>query len=207
MTIQVTSAIIGGIDEPKEFPAQSLDHNYHTYTQSPVEGTDRIKALYFKTQQHRISEADIYIWIDGKIQVLCYDFIEQCIAALGEGLIAMPAHAHRICVYQEVGYILDNLLESDYLKARYKRNTLRTQIKYYRKHKYPAYNGLNDCCIIVRRNDQVLNSVMDSWWSSCEDGWYDQIDIKYLLWQAKIKVNNINFKPASYNKVNHLVVK
>ena len=208
MDIQVTSAIIGGIDEAKRFPHQSLDHNYSVYITSPVDGTDRIKALYYKTQPHRVSEADIYIWIDGKIQVLCYDFIQQCIDALQNNDLAIMKHLYRKCIYEEVDHIIHCISKgNEYLAARYEPNRIKSQVEFYRKRGYPKNNGLNDCCIIICRNTQTINQLFDEWWDACEHGLFDQIAIQYLAWKYKVKIQPIVFKPGSFIDVPHKVLK
>lgn len=209
MTIALITAVIGGIDEIKNVPAQSVEYQRYVITESYIPGDDRKKALYFKTQMHHEFEEDIFIWIDGKIQVACYDFVQQCMDALGDGDIAIMKHNERNCIYQEVDHIEHCIKKGNkYLATRYKNKPIRKQVERYRRFGYPANNGLNDCCIFIVRNNERMKGVFNQWWAEIEkDDAFDQTAIQFHCWVAGVKIKPIIFKPGSFVDVPHIVLK
>ncbi len=210
-SVALMTAIVGDIDDVKEIPYQTVPHEAHFFNEGnwgDIVTTDRIKALYFKTQGHYFTEADIIIWIDGKVQILCADFIQQCIDALGKDEVAIMAHWNRKCIYDEVDYIEEKIKEgNEYLSARYDVTRIRAQVNGYIKNGYPKNNGLNDCAVICRRNTDKINSLFTRWWYDCKRGMYDQISIQYLAWERDVKIKPINFKTASAKFVPHKILK
>lgn len=211
MTALVT-AIFGAIDEKKEVPEQSIEFNEHFFDETCLwmideltEKSDRIKALWFKSQAHQVLTEDIFLWIDGKIKITCYDFIEQCLNALGENDIAIMKHHWRSCIYEEVDHIEHCIKHSnEYLSTRYAHRPLRKEVEFYRSQGYPEKNGLNDCCVIIRRNNTKMNDMFDEWWSLCKEDYFDQVAIQYLCWKGGVKIQPIIFKPGSYIDVPHI---
>lgn len=210
MYIRVVTAIIGGIDQPKEIPMQSFDYERFVYTNPPtaIEGNDRMKALYYKCHLP-FSGEDITIWLDGKVHPTCYDFIEQIVNALGDNEIAILKHHERSCIYQEIDHIEHCMRKGNqYLLTRYKDKPIRRQVEAYRYFGYPANNGLNDCCIIATRDTKIMKEVFYEWWHdvySCNG--FDQVAIQYYCWKAGVKIQPIVFKPGSFIDVPHAVLK
>lgn len=211
MKIAWITSIFGGIDAPKEIPEQTVHFTHYHFDESCNAKSlknlnDRTKALYFKTQHHNVIDADYYIYTDGKIQVLANDFIEQMIDQLGDNYFGMAPHpAGRKCVYEEVGYILEEIENgSQYLKVRYGGRPILFQVEKYRNMCYPEHNGLHDAAIFIHRNKAMINSIFDEWWMACYCGDYDQIAIQYLCWNHGVKIKTLNFKPQSFKQVNHL---
>ncbi len=209
--VALMTAIVGGIDDRKDIPKQTIDFEEHFFTEEnwgDVVTTDRIKALYFKAMGHYFTEKNIIIWIDGKVQILCSDFIQQCVLAMGDSEVAILSHWDRKCIYDEVDYIEECLNEgNEYLLARYKASTIRNQVEGYRKNGYPAQRGLHDCRIICRRNNDKINGLFTRWWYDCKRGLYDQISIEYLAWERGIEIKPINLKTASAKFVPHKILK
>jgi len=211
--ITLISAIIGGIDDPKIYPAQSVEYDFRTFTEPgpdcPVGVNDRIKALYYKTQMYRISpESEVLIWVDGKILPTCYDFVEQVVNALGENDIAILKHRDRSCIYEEINYIEKEIrMGSRYLRTRYGKRPIRKEVEYYRACGYPEKNGLNDCCIVAMKNNEQMKSVTNGWWSACHGGAFDQIAIQFVCWREEVKIIPIVFKPGSFVHVKHKLLK
>lgn len=206
MRIALISAIVGGFDTPKIVPEQSVAFDHYRFSDFDVPAeyrhlNPRTQALYFKQQMHHICPGyDIYIWVDGKVQITSATFIQQCIDSLGDGVIAMPPHpAGRTSVREEVDYITDQILKGDrYCSDRYGQRNLMTQL-----HEMGDWDDdqLNDCCIIICNP----NTVFDEWWDKCQDEIaYDQIWIQYFFWINGTRIRNINFQPGSYKLVKHL---
>lgn len=215
MKIAVVTAITGGMDALKLIPDQSVPYHRFIFTDSDVPDhlkdlNKRTQALYFKQQTAAIIPGyDVYIWLDGKIQVLAYDFIQQCIDALGTGDLAVLKHGDRSCVYEELDYIIDQMAKgSGYLCTRYADRDLPGQKLSLQRRGYPIGNRLNDCSIIVSRNSDAVKMVMNEWWVHCLDQKaFDQVWLKYYTWAYGVPINDIVFKPASFKLVKHLKVR
>lgn len=208
MTISLTTAIIGGIDEVKSIPKQTVEYErlLFTYPHSSTAGMNpRNQALYYKTQPHDYSTHDICIWVDGKIQITSPDFIQQCIDALGDGNIAIMKHNERKCIYHEVDHIEHCIRKGNpYLTPRYAHRPIREQVEAYRTQGYPANAGLNDCCIFIVRNN-TINHILDKWWYECSQlDWFDQVSIRFLCWFYGQSINDIVFKPGTFKDVPHI---
>lgn len=204
MTITLTTAIIGGIDEPKPVPEQTVHYERLLFTE-PIAGSNpRQQALYYKTQLHTLSDADYHVWIDGKVQVTSPDFIQQCIDALGTGNIAILKHHERNCIYKEVDHIEMCISKGNqYLTPRYAHRPIRAQVEAYRTQGYPANAGLNDCCIFIVRGNTMAD-IFDKWWYECQMDWFDQISIRFLCWFYQQPINDIVFKPGSFKDIPHV---
>jgi hypothetical protein len=208
MKISVATAIIGAVDTVKTIPDQTVKFNHTVYT-GPKYGTEylspRNQALYYKTQIHKLTDADFYIWIDGKVQITCDDFIAQCISAIQGADIAILKHHERNCIYKEVDHIYHCISKgNEYLAPRYANRPLREQAAAYKTQGYPTNAGLNDCCIFIVRGQQ-MNDVFAKWWYECSElDWFDQISIRFLCWFYGKKINDIVFKPGSFKDIPHV---
>lgn len=209
-SITVVTAVIGGIDQLKEIPRQTVEFRrvFITDASAVIEGNDRMKALYYKCNLAEFP-GDITIWLDGKVQVQSADFIEQIIAALGENDIAVLKHGERSCIYQEVDHIEHCMKKgNEYLLTRYANKPIRRQVEAYRYFGYPANNGLNDCCIIAMRNNHVMQRVCKDWWHDVYkcDG-FDQVALQYHCWMYVVPIQSIVFKPGSFADIPYTILK
>lgn len=213
MKIALITAITGGMDDWKDIPEQSVAFTQHRYTDEHVPEqyqclNQRTRALYFKQQMHEyLPGYDVYIWVDGKVQILAYDFVEQCIKALGDGDLAILRHGSRSSCREEVEYITNQIAKGDkYLSTRYAHRDLPGQLKIMQDNGYPDDRGLNDCSIIAVRNNNKTKNVFNGWWTSCKyQGWFDQIAIQLAAWICGVTITPIDFKPASFKLVKHKV--
>lgn len=216
MNIAVINAITGGFDERKDFPAQLLKgfehYAYYHFTENdfPVEHAglnNRTKALFFKTQMHKLIKADFYIWIDGKIQVDSVNFIAELISQLGNNDFAMLKHGSRNCIYVEANYIQMMVNKGNkYLTDRYGKRNVLNQVQQYRKAGYPPNNGLHDCSIFIWRNTVFMQAFMDRWWNMIKDEiTFDQTAVQYLAWINNMKIKSLELKPEMFHLVKHLL--
>lgn len=213
MKIAVITAVIGGIDKAKIFPEQSMKFEQHFFTEPPegITGNDRMQALYYKCQMHRLGiDADVFIWLDGKVQPTTHDFIERIISALGYNRVAALKHHERDCIYKEIDHIENCMRHGNkYMLTRYKDKPIRKQVEAYRYFNYPANNGLFDCCIIAMHNNDRAREVSDSWWYDVyfANG-FDQVALPFYAWKKGLKIQPINFKrDVEFKDVPHLVLK
>lgn len=214
MKVAVVTAVIGGIDEVKEIPEQTVPFDRYFFTDSnkgliPGSYPDRMAALYFKTQIYRVAEGDLLIWVDGKIQINSPDFIQQCIDALGNSDLAIMKHHWRSCIYEEIYHILHCIGHgNEYLIERYADKPMAEQSTYWNKLGYPKNNGLNDCCIFIMRPTEKMKAVFSAWWLYvAKKNYFDQTTIQGVCWLLGIQIQPIVFKPGSYSDIPHKVLK
>lgn len=209
MKISLITANIGNIDDIHEVPEQTIEHERLYFTENTTGQSDRMAALYYKTQPHKFSDADIFIWIDAKIKITSPDFIQQCLDALGEGDLAIIKHHERNCVYDEINHILHCMIKgNDYLLQRYKDKPMKEQLGWFERVGYPKKSGLHDCKIIVARNNFRVKDLLGSWWGVIRYlNFFDQTTIHVLAWQHDIPITSIIFKPGSFEDVPHKVLK
>lgn len=207
MKVSLITAVIGGIDDIHKVPDQTVEYTRLLFTEPVYDTLDynyRIQALYYKSQIHKICDADFYIWIDGKIQITSDDFIAQCLEQLGNNDIGILKHHERNCIYKEVDHIEHCISKGNpYLTPRYAHRPIRKQVEAYRTMGYPVNNGLNDCKIMIVRS-QTMADVYDKWWYECRQDWFDQISIKFLCWFYHKQISSMIFKPGTFEDVPHV---
>lgn len=198
--IALVSAIFGGIDFKKEVPAQTvpIDTYFFDETNDKVSDLtldDRTRALYYKTQLYKVCEADVHIWVDGKIEIISPGFVEKILWQLSKWELGILRHDFRHCVYQEVDHIEACIQAgNEYLATRYGHRPIRREVEWYRGQGYPAKNGLNDCKILAVRNTRRMQILMDNWWQVCRKQWFDQVAIQFLAWKADVKIQTIELE-------------
>lgn len=213
MNIALVTAVIGGIDDFKSVPEQSIPATGFYYTDLLAKHTyldHRRQALYFKTQMHEIiPEFDFYIWIDGKIQITSKDFIKSCVDQLGYNDFAILKHHERKCIYTEIDHILHCIKKGNtYLATRYAHRPLREEKNYWTSFVYPRNNGLNDCKIFIVRNNKKMNGIFNAWWRYIKNfNFFDQTTIQVLCWLGNVKIKNLVFEPGMYEDVPHKLLK
>lgn len=213
LKITVVTAVIGGIDQQKEIPPQTLPYTREYFTDPPaarVQGNDRMKALFYKCNLPHYG-GDLVIWLDGKVQVTAPDFIEQIVNHMqdSDGL-AVLKHHERTCIYQEVDHIEHCMKKGNqYLLTRYKDKPIRRQVEAYRYFGYPANAGLWDCCIIaVDPNAPGIKNIFANWWHDVyNNNAFDQTALPFHAWREGVKIKPIVFQPDSFKDVPHIALK
>lgn len=211
--VNLITANIGGIDDKKEIPDQSVEpirrfyfEKINSYTLA--DKTDREKALWFKTRYfNSFNVEDVTIWLDGKIQPLSYDFVQQILDALGDADLAAMKHLYRSCIYQEIDHIEHCIKHGNqYLTARYGNKPIRKQVEAYRYFGYPANAGLFDCCIIAFRATERVDRLTALWWEDIIfNKAFDQVAFPFWAWKHRVEIKPIVFKPNSFIDVPHKI--
>lgn len=187
MKIAVITAIFGGMDTPKPFPAQSIPCDYFCFTEenSPVplpNLPDRLKAKYFKLQAHRVLPGyDYYVWIDGNIEVKSPDFVKKMVEAAGNG-IAIQKHHERETISEEIDFILKS--ENVYLTTRYGNQPLKQEYEYYLSQGMPPVAPLYSCNVFAFKSQYLSDPALDYWWQLVlRWSWFDQSAFSFIAWQ------------------------
>src|SRR6478609_3164649 len=139
--VAIVTANIGGIDEI--FPPIKQFHEYELcyFTENTLPFplphlNNRMKGKYFKTQAHRFLDHDVFIWIDGSIEVISKDFIKTCCDELSRYDVISSLHAQRKTPYKELEYVIDKMKAGDkYLLRRYARQPLYREYDFYKDNK------------------------------------------------------------------------
>lgn len=193
--ISLVSANIGGIDLERAMPQQTREHHYHYFTRPPYplpNLNNRLKGKYCKILTHRILGSDIFIWIDGSVQILTEDFVEWCCEQVKDCDVAISRHPDRTNVFDEIDYILRNTDTSTYLSQRYSEEPFVQERAFYEKKGLPRDFPLYACWFFVRKNNNKLNNVFDDWWMRVlEFTNFDQTQFSYCAWKHRLEIKEV----------------
>lgn len=194
MKIAVITAIFGYMEQPKPFCPQSVECDRIVITEQnspfPLPNLPpRLQAKYFKLQPHRVwPEYDVFVWIDGNIEVIHPDFVKVMTENLSG--IRIQRHHERQTIGEEIAHILasDNL----YVTTRYGNQPLKQEYEYYLREGMPEDAPLYSCNLFAF---DFVNSYwfMDNWqaltwhWS-----WFDQSAFSFLAWRNKFDIEPID---------------
>lgn len=130
--------------------------------------------------------ADVSLWIDGSMEILVDDYVERCLALLGEDDWAMMPHPERDCALLEAEY-------SAVLHWRYDPPTLLRQLAHYRDVVgHPPHWGLPASGRNVRRHTPEVLAMCADWWGhNLEWSHQDQVSLPVLMreYEGKVRFN------------------
>jgi hypothetical protein len=104
-------------------------------------------------------DCGVSLWIDGSVQILAPDYVDRCLAALGDDDWATIRHPHRFCIYPEAEF--SGILE------RYRGQPMTEQVEFYRSIGHPANWGLHATGANARRHTDLVLEISDLWWEEC----------------------------------------
>lgn len=188
MKIAVVTAIFGDMETPKPFVEQSVpcDRIVITEANSPFPLPNlppRLQAKYFKLQPHRVwPEYDVFVWIDGNIEVKSPDFVKVMTENLSG--IRIQRHHERQTIGEEIAHILES--DNPYVTTRYGKQPLWEEYEYYLREGMPENAPLYSCNIFAWKyplHRPAIAGFFDAWqdlvlsWS-----WFDQSAFAFLAW-------------------------
>jgi|CXWL01.1.fsa_nt_gi hypothetical protein len=195
MKIAVITANIGGFDKCNVMPEQDIafDRYYIDDSNCPYPAykvDNRMKAKIFKMLGHKIWPGyDVYVWIDGNIQVKAKDFISRMVITLEGADVVISNHPFRSTIYEEANFILTELNQGHkYLEARYCGHSIKSEVESFGE----GLTGLYWCGCFARQNNEKVNKAFDDWfidntiWSN-----FDQNSFVYEVQKHKLKLNTI----------------
>lgn len=196
MRIAILTANIGNTgDEIYPLVQQTEDYELFYYTEStlpfPLPNLDnRMKGKYFKTQAHKFLNHDIFIWIDGSIEVISKEFVKICCRTLKNADVVSSLHEQRKSPYDELEYIIDQMKYGNrYLLKRYARQPLYKEYDFYREQGLPKTYPLYNCFFFARWNMPEVNTAFDTWWDTITRfSNFDQTQFSYAAWEHGLKV-------------------
>lgn len=138
--------------------------------------TDKRKSGYVLTQLHRIIDFDIACVVGGQIQI--NDDLNKYIQDDFD-FISLD-HPSRNCIYKEAQACI--LLDKDNPKV------IAKQMYKYLEEGYPVNNGMLQTGITFRKNNNLIRTFMNQWWSEIEQGSHrDQLSFNYVKHYYPIK--------------------
>lgn len=210
--IAIVTANIGGIDNPMtSIPNQVGDGFIFTFFNlacpTPMPNlSNRMKARYIKTQLHHILPAfDIFIWIDGRVEITSKYFVSEMLKQLKEFDIVVTQHPDRDNVYEEIKFIQHELERGEpYLTARYKGEPFNEELLFMMRNNLPYDFPLFASGIYARRNSNRLNTWSDQWWKNIlEYTSLDQTMFCYNIWKYKLRYYAIPYDNKYYKVGQH----
>lgn len=181
------------IYEPEK-QTESAEYFYYSENNLPFPLPDlnnRLKGKYLKAQTHTFLNHDIFIWVDGSVEIINEKFIETCIEQLKRKDIITSLHTQRKNVYEEISYIINKMRGGDkYLMKRYARQPLFAEYEFYKNEGLPKNYPLYQCSFFARWNNERVNNIFDDWWQYIlRYSNFDQSQFSYVGWKhgAKIK--------------------
>lgn len=202
MKVAILTANIGNSGDAIYPPVtQSHEFELFYYTENtlpfPLPNLDnRIKGKYFKTQAHRFLNHDVFIWIDGSIDVISNDFVEECCNLLKNADVVSSLHEQRKSPYDELVYIIDQMKQGNrYLLKRYARQPLYKEYEFYKEQGLPKDYPLFNCFFFARKNTTAINTAFDTWWDTIiRYSNFDQTQFSYAAWRHGLKVLTVQTK-------------
>lgn len=202
MKIALCTASIGEIDEVIKPVEQSVEYDYFCYTDSnlpfPLPNMDnRTKSKYIKIMTHRfLPDYDIYIWIDGRVEVIDKDFIKKIITPIinNESEYVNILHTHRKSVYEEMDYIIGHIKSGQgYLTSRYAHQKMEKEMEFYRSNGMPEDYPLYSSGIFARKNNR-LHVFFEEWFlRSMEFSNFDQSMYSYVAYKLGIQIKSFSW--------------
>lgn len=153
-----------------------------------------MEAKRYKVLPHTFFADDVTIWLDGNVW-LNQEPQVVADALLGDADIALMQHPYRETVWQEFGA----LGEQKRFRIPWLQDQLKAQEAAYREAGLPDDAPLYECTVLIRRNNEPVNRLMDAWWSQiCRWQWRDQVSLPYVLWKygagVKVAAHPINVR-------------
>lgn len=194
MRVALITAIFGGYDTLKPLPAshgfdvavclrddESVRAEGWDYLGTPKSDNPRLAAKHPKMQPHKWVDADVWVWVDGQIQVKdgLRDF---AVESLGDGYLAAFEHPERDCLYAEADVCAARGLAP--------KKVLDGQTEAYRAQGMPARFGLWECAVLAwSRHGMQVGSM---WWREVtRHSLRDQIALPFLTWAHNVDIRTM----------------
>lgn len=199
MKVALLTANVGGIDNVPPVPEQSVPYDYFCYTEKnlpfPLHNLDsRLKGKYCKINTHRFLKHDIFIWIDGRIEITSPDFVKTMVEWLQNKDVVISRHQYRHNVYEEIHWIQEMMRNGNkYLLERYAHEPFNEELKFYSGQGMPVDYPLFACGVFARWNNPKVNWVFRDWWLMClEYSNFDQSQFSYIAWGNQLNIKQLS---------------
>lgn len=196
--VAILTASIGGIDEIKGIPKQTIDVDYYAYFDNnlpyPLPNlNNRLKSKYVKIQTHRFLPVyDAYIWVDGRVEIHANSFAETMIEQMGNNDVALFGHTERRTVDDEMQFIQTQIAEGNqYVLSRYGNQDMKSEREFYQREG-TSNAELFGCTIFARKNNTKVNDAFNEWWNRCiEFSYFDQTMFSHIATTRNLKIKTL----------------
>jgi hypothetical protein len=127
-------------------------------------------------------EAEYSLWIDGNVSLICpFDSHRLIDLYLADVDLCIGRHYARSCMYQEAEACKQRGLDSA--------ERIDRQMARYRQEGFPAWYGLNEAVVILRRHSEAVRAFNDLWWQEiCQGSRRDQLSFNYVHWKTGLPI-------------------
>jgi hypothetical protein len=127
-------------------------------------------------------DAEYSLWVDGNVSLIYPFDIHRLISLfLAEADMCVAPHHTRTCLYEEAAVCKVRRLDSARVIDR--------QMARYRKEGFPAWHGLNQAAVILRRHSEAVKNFNHKWWQEiCQGSRRDQLSFNYVLWKVGLPI-------------------
>jgi hypothetical protein len=197
MTVTVVSANYGAYDQPVAPPEQDCDVTWVMVNDGEVQPPapwksiveprthlhPRMAAKIPKCLPHRYADSDVVIWLDSSAIIRRSDFVSECVAALGDGDVAMWTHPQRDCILPEADVSAG--------MEKYATQPVQAQASHYLTHGHTERFGLwATGCMVWRQQAQSYDIGHD--WLAEQTVWTYQDQIS---WPVIVRRYEIDVRP------------
>lgn len=202
MKIALITVNTDNFDDVMPIPKQSVDFDFHCFTENNLpkfEMSKRLLSKYPKLMTHcLLPDYDIYVWIDGSIEITSEFFIEEIIKDLRD--VKMAKHPERQTIGDEFNFVLDQMhVDNPYLLERYNIKNIVKESLFINDGNLPLYA----CGIFARRNSPEVNRAFEKIWGWCQIyGNFDQ-PLYSLAEKNGIKFDTFYSFPSEWYNVRH----
>lgn len=156
---------------------------------------DRFKVVALNAKAPKILShlfvSDISVWVDGNVYLKEID-VEKI---LGNSDMAVVRHPIRNCLYQEAIPAKERIKHDPW-----GRDMIDEQIRHYTDARFPRNYGLWFCCMLIRRDNEVVRRFNEIWWAQiCRYSYRDQISFPFAL--SKVPDIKIKTLPCPQERV------
>ena len=137
-------------------------------------------ARWHKVNAHILfPEYDYSLWIDSNIIVNNENLFQTLDKLITQKCpVAVPNHPLRTCIYDEAAEI--KRCQIDFPK------TVDAEMNFLKRKHYPKGNGLSETNILLRKHNDITET-LDLWWKMIEKySKRDQLSFNYALWQTGV---------------------
>lgn len=217
MKTAVFICITGDYDIPSEFTPEP-DFDYYCFTNNSLIQSSFWNVIYIDEPyedallQRKVKilsyqylpDYELLIYLDANMEMRAglRAFLEQeC--DLDHYDVVCFRHHDRDCIYQEMNACVTLYKE--------KIENIRRLERFYRDEKYPEHNGLTENTVLVRKNKDNVNRLMDDWFRMIEQySCRDQLTFYYCLQKqnAKLQIIDLNvFDNPYFARHEHIPIK
>ena len=209
MKLAIISANLGGFDKPVPHAKQSIDCDFHLFTDENFPPrfnsmTPRLQARIPKmTSWQMLPDYDYYIWVDSSCRLSREDSVKWLLEQLGDADAVFFRHNKRKTVQEEADYLKERLQlekagkKKKYILPRYEGERLDDQMAV-----IDPEGTLYASSIFAYKNDRPARDLLTIWWLHAS--LYHSIDQLSLDTAIKNSGADVNVIDEDYLKCKYI---